>query len=144
MTAGHCCYLSEDIPLIIVAGDHSITIDEGSEQTANVTKMMLHPKFQFIYPPGIPVWDACILKLDKKLEMNQYVQPVALPKPDEEFSGYANISGWGFLTEDGPLFDALQVVKVPVYSMQECSDEYPFLFKESNMICKVPDPRVFA
>ena len=135
LTAGHCCYVKKNVSLKIVAGDHNKTVDEGSEQIANVTKKIFHPKFQIIFPPGIPLWDACILKLDKELEMNQYVQPVALPKPNEEFSGYANVSGWGLLRESGPLSDVLQVAEVPVYSMQECLDDYPVLFKESNMIC---------
>ena len=134
LTAAHCCYFSTHVPLKIVAGDHNRTVDEGTEQIANVTKKILHPKYHND-PPGIPVWDACILKLDKELEMNQYVQPVALPEPDEEFLGHANVSGWGSLREVGLGSSVLLVVEVTVYSMQECSADFPSYFQEISMIC---------
>ena len=135
LTAGHCCPSLKNGSSKIVAGDHDTAVDEGTEQAANVTKIIIHPKFQVIHPFEYVIWDACILKLDKELEMNQYVQPVALPEPDEEFSGCANVSGWGLLTEEGKHSHVLQVVKVRVYNMQECLDAYPDFFKESNMIC---------
>lgn len=66
-------------------------------------------------------YDIALLKLEKPLVLNEFVQPIELPKQDEPVDGQVILSGWGTTTSTGFLeSNILQKVNLPVVGNQEC------------------------
>merc|ERR1712038_91789 len=131
MTAAHCCDGQSASELKVVAGDHNLARDEGTEQTVDVSRIIMHPD----YNPRTIYNDICILKLEKDMDINSYVKGVSLPYQNEEFSGKGTVSGWGTLSSGGSSPDTLHSVDVPIVSDESCRDSYGESDIADSMIC---------
>ena len=79
--------------------------------------------------------DIALLKLEKPLEFNEFVQPAKLPHQEQETSGDCIVSGWGATSYQGPLSDTLQKVDVPVIDDDECLGYYAWYHIYDSNIC---------
>lgn len=113
VTAAHC--LDNNLTGIgrfeIVVGQHFVSIGNrsGREQFRDIALELWHP----LYIGGASAYDIAIVRLDRPLEFNEFVQPIALPpqaaRPPQ--SGSLSVFGWGSTSGQPPhvLPDELQV-----------------------------------
>ncbi|MER7761917.1 serine protease [Streptomyces sp. NPDC097619] len=69
--------------------------------------------------------DIAVLKLATPIAFTPQVQPIALPPQPEAFSGTATLTGWGYLTGDGPTPNTLQQATLTLIPMTECRLRWP-------------------
>ncbi|XP_034980854.1 coagulation factor IX-like [Zootoca vivipara] len=132
VTAAHCL---EYVPHTVVAGEHNVNIEDGTEQRRRVTRTVPHPTYNASNKYHN---DIALLELDLPLEFNQYAVPICLA--DKEFTNsllkhsIGTVSGWGRLAFQGRLASILQVLKVKYIDRPTClrSTRYPIL---PNMFC---------
>jgi Trypsin len=95
----------------IVVGQHFVSIANrsGREQFREISLEIPHPRFA----GGASSYDVALVRLDRPLEFNEFVQPIALPAQSSSFpqSGTISAFGWGIITDRAPgeLSDELQV-----------------------------------
>ncbi|MBD5000848.1 trypsin-like serine protease, partial [Xanthomonas citri pv. citri] len=119
ITAGHCVAgenFNSPVNLRIVAGDNDLSTEEGTEQAVAVIRIIQHED----YDSGTTANDVALLQIESALNFDNFVQGVALPAQLQDFTGEADVSGWGTLTEGGDTPDVLQVVTVPIVSDADC------------------------
>ena len=101
----------------IVAGDHTRSKDEGTEQRVGVKEYIPHPDFDPFESKSFYDNDFAIIKLAKKVKFTKHVNPICLPQPNSKQnfdSVEATASGWGSLKEKKSItgHDILQKVHV--------------------------------
>ncbi|MCL4137249.1 UNVERIFIED_CONTAM: hypothetical protein GTU68_007593 [Idotea baltica] len=105
--------------LQVVAGELTLSIFEGIEQTRSVIQIIIHED----YNPSYSLNDIALLKLEQTLEFSSFVGPIPLPVQGESTKGNCIVS------------DILQKVTVPVVSDEECRRNYAGLEVADSMIC---------
>jgi trypsin len=130
VTAAHCSLGSG---YTLTAGDHNIDRFEGTEQTRNVDKIIVHPGYQ---APGTKRHenDIALMHVSTPFEFNQYVGPVDLPKAGFPPTPVATVTGWGALTQGGASPSELYKVDVPYVDDANCDNAYSGGIADS-MIC---------
>lgn len=133
ITAAHCCDGQNAKELHVVAGDHNIKKDEGTEQVRNVKTITIHPDYNSRTIRN----DICLLELDEPLTINENVAGATLPEQDQEWEegSTATVSGWGTLSSGGSSPDTLHAVDVPIVSDDVCKDAYGRTAIFASMIC---------
>merc|ERR1712168_163926 len=132
ISAAHCTVIWESADeVVVVAGEHDKTVDEGTEQTVDVSKLTVHENYQqgHAFENDIALWS-----LAAPLEMNEFVAAVPLPTQGQDSQGSCTVTGWGTLSSSGSTPNVLMKVDVPVVSDGTCRLEYPFSIADS-MIC---------
>lgn len=62
-------------------------------------------------------YDIALMQLVTGLSWTQAVQPISLPRQDEEFTGLAWVSGWGYLSSQNPVITTtLQQIQLQIWS----------------------------
>merc|ERR1712002_166526 len=136
LTAAHCFPRGSNREKI-VAGEHKLHHSEGSEQSIQVARAYVHPR----YNARTMLNDICLLKLSKDLNFDSYTQPACLPKQANEGNDYRTgdnviVSGWGRLSSGGSSPSTLQMVRVPFISDQTCNKRSVYNKSIlSSMIC---------
>jgi len=127
LTASHC-FTEDSNTVKIVAGEHNLMVNEGTEQSIYVKNYFMHPQFSSYTFNN----DIALLELEDDLIFNEYVQPACLPKlanekEDYEAGSEVTISGWGStigheISVDPPLNkpEELQVATVALISDKTC------------------------
>ncbi|KAG9349643.1 hypothetical protein JZ751_028091 [Albula glossodonta] len=121
LTATHCL---EDIDvkyLKVVAGEHNIDVDEGTEQVIQVAEMVLHKDYVVKTADN----DIALLRLEDPIQFSPYAVPVCLPQRElAEWELWAvslhTVSGWGRRSEGGPTSRILRKLDVPRIRTQDC------------------------
>ncbi|XP_037776551.1 trypsin-1-like [Penaeus monodon] len=129
--AGHCVSGEDwDNPdyLQVVAGEHNLKVDEGTEQTRILSKIIRHDDFNgpWLYN------DISLLQFSSPLTFDDYVQPIPIAEQGHTATGDCVVSGWGTTVEGGYSPDVLQKVTVPIVPDEECAQH---LLIENFMIC---------
>lgn len=138
ITAAHCCdkittgrcKVSE---IKVIGGDHSLSRDDGMEQTRTLMDYIQHSQFR------VPKFfnDICLLHLDNPFIFNRYVQPINVVTKTPYYGEMCSISGWGSSTEGSfQPEDILMFAQVPI--LQEVDCELPYGLAEydrKQMIC---------
>ncbi|KYN36368.1 Trypsin-1 [Trachymyrmex septentrionalis] len=91
LTAAHCAAGISASSITVKVGKFNLKVKENTEQTAKVSKVYIHEK----YKGDVGGNDIALMKLDTPLQFNEYVQPIALPKPNSEPTGDVWLCGWG-------------------------------------------------
>merc|ERR1712243_524679 len=79
VSAAHCTVIWDSPDeVVVVAGEHDRSVDEGTEQMVPVSKLTVHESYG---SPKNFENDIAIWELAEPLEMNDYVAAVALPEP---------------------------------------------------------------
>jgi len=129
VTAAHCTQ-SAVSSYTVVAGDHNINENEGTEQTRTIERIVNHPS----YSPGTYENDISLMKVSTPFNLTSRIQPVALPASGFLPTINTTTAGWGRISEGGALSPQLQKVDVPYVDDATCNQAYGGRIKDS-MIC---------
>jgi len=133
LSAAHCFSDGAD-GVVIVAGEHNLGSNQGSEQKIKVDRAFVHPNYNGRTQNN----DIALIKLKKDLVFDDYTQPACIPTKANEGADYApgdwlTISGWGSVRQSrGP--QVLQVATVPMIAQGKCEQAYPGMMT-SSMFC---------
>uniref|UniRef100_UPI00398F785B coagulation factor VII-like n=1 Tax=Pristiophorus japonicus TaxID=55135 RepID=UPI00398F785B len=135
VTAAHCVFDKNMEDLQIVAGEHILSEDEGTEQKRNVSQMIQHEN----YSKATVNNDIALLKLGAPVVLDDYVVPICLPEPEFALRElrqirYSVVSGWGKLSEDGVVPNTLQALQLPLVRWSTCRQTTQFKITK-NMFC---------
>ncbi|KAG8002988.1 Trypsin-3, partial [Nibea albiflora] len=133
ITAAHC-----DIGLknmLIVAGDYSLTIYEGTEQEIMPQLLVPHPDYNRTSHNN----DIMLIKLRAPIYLNSYVSIALLPRQGASIAEgrMCRVSGWGYTSPSGgQIPSSLRTVKLPIISTEKCNSSESFngIITE-NMLC---------
>uniref|UniRef100_H3CM83 Coagulation factor VIIi n=1 Tax=Tetraodon nigroviridis TaxID=99883 RepID=H3CM83_TETNG len=144
-TAAHCVTGKQPQDLLVVAGEHNLDIDEGTEQKTPVATVFVHEGY--VSETGDK--DIALLQLNTSVSLNRGVIPVCLPTRDLaerelQMTRYHTVSGWGKRTSGGnvdpsaintaPVSPFLRKFSVPIIPNAQCSYRSQFNFTD-NMLC---------
>ncbi|KAM8939365.1 transmembrane protease serine 11B-like protein [Pelodytes ibericus] len=116
VSAAHCFETYTNVNLwTVVLG----TIYLSSTTGLKVQKILTNKN----YVSAWHVNDIALLKLTTSVKFTQYIRPVCLPKTTTVFPDNSScyITGWGSLTEGGPVSSVLQQAEVKIISYSQCS-----------------------
>ncbi|XP_054634329.1 trypsin-3 isoform X2 [Dunckerocampus dactyliophorus] len=121
--------------MMIVAGDYSLIIYEGTEQGILPQLLVPHPK----YSSSTNNNDIMLIKLRAPVDLNSFVSIALLPKQGASIAEgrLCRVSGWGYThPEGGQIPSTLRTVKLPIISSNKCnsSDSFSGSITE-NMLC---------
>jgi len=119
VTAAHCATLAAN-RYSIVAGEHNLNSNEGSEQTRTVSQIIRHPN----YNANTFANDVAVMRLSTPLTLNTYVKVANLPASGAGVSGNLVAAGWGATSEGGSSATTLMKVTVPFVSTASCQQSY--------------------
>ncbi|XP_051497344.1 chymotrypsin-like elastase family member 1 [Apus apus] len=134
MTAAHC--VDRQMNFRVVAGEHNLNANDGSEQIFGVSRIIIHPYWNSNNPGG--GYDIALLRLSGYATLNSYVQLAVLPREGtilpNNYPCY--ISGWGLTRTNGQLSSVLMQAYLPVVDYQICSSpSYWGSTVRSTMVC---------
>merc|ERR1712050_229827 len=130
LSAAHC-FANPPSHYKFVLGQHDSKLSEGTEQTFSASKLIKHENFG----NGNMRYDIALIKLNRKVQFNEYVRTACMPSPNEYFVGQTNciVSGWGGLNEGALGPRILNAVKKPVISNAVCKQAYGSSIYDSNI-----------
>ncbi|XP_077284794.1 chymotrypsin-2-like [Arctopsyche grandis] len=115
LTAAHC--LGPTSKYVTMG---TIELNSGGI-TTGVSKFIKHPG----YTQSSRSNDIGLLKLDKAVEFDQFIQPLTLPADDMGADSTLTLSGWGYLSyPNGYTPNNLQVLEVKSISNTLCSEKW--------------------
>ncbi|CAL8118290.1 unnamed protein product [Orchesella dallaii] len=123
LTAAHCVKYKRPSRLHVIAGHHDISngsVGTGFEQLRNARYIYMHENYVW----ETDVNDIAIIVLNAPLQYSSHVQNISLPQINEEFDGYATVTGWGRTKEKGETSDILKKVKIPIVPNDQCRRLY--------------------
>ncbi|XP_070849977.1 coagulation factor VIIi [Chaetodon trifascialis] len=145
VTAAHCIHGNNPQNLTVVAGEHNLDVDEGTEQRIPVSMAVAHEGY--VAETGDS--DVALLRLSRPVALNRHAIPVCLPTKDLAerellLVRYHTVSGWGKRTVGGneehgavvtaPVSPILRKFSVPIIQNSQCSQRAQFNFTD-NMLC---------
>lgn len=129
ISAAHCW--QNPYSQIAILGDHHIWVHEGTEQYMSVDAIYWHQSYDYTTLD----YDIMLMKLAHKVELNNNVKPIALPRGCPNAGDMCTVSGWGNIYSDD-VFNPfnLQCVGVPIVSDDDCEYSYPGRLTD-RMVC---------
>ncbi|XP_068997562.1 trypsin-3 [Embiotoca jacksoni] len=133
ITAAHCNIGVSK--MIIVSGDYSLAIYEGTEQEILPQLVVPHPAYNSTTNNS----DIMLIKLMAPIYLNSYVSIALLPRQDAIIAEgrVCRVSGWGYTSPNGGQIPAtLRTVKLPIISTEKCNSSESFNGSiTENMLC---------
>lgn len=119
VTAAHCLDKKTSIKSLVTAGDHDLTMKDGTEQRRSIDKIIIHPD----YEKSNEQTDIGLAHVSHPFTCNDFVDSIDLPAAGSTFTGTATFFGWGRLNEK---FRAtvLQTITLQIVDYRKCIDEY--------------------
>ncbi|KAL6740332.1 hypothetical protein Aduo_013698 [Ancylostoma duodenale] len=117
ITAAHC--FEEDrrsTSYIVVVGDWDNTMNEGHEQTFNISRFYFYPLYEDLF-----AHDLAIIEVDGPgIRFDEWTQPICLPPRDFTYQTGRKcvVSGWGSMGLSYP--SRLQAAVLPIIDRAEC------------------------
>ncbi|XP_077370105.1 coagulation factor VIIi [Festucalex cinctus] len=141
LTAAHCVNGIKPDKLTVVAGEHNLDADDGTEQRIPVSKVTVHEDYQ----PETGDSDIALLHLSGGVTLSSHAIPICLPTKDLAerellLLRYHTVSGWGKRTSGGNdhggflTSPILRKMSVPIIQNSQCSARGLFNFTD-NMLC---------
>ncbi|XP_028258888.1 mast cell protease 1A-like isoform X2 [Parambassis ranga] len=112
VTAAHC---DHGDALSVVLGTHNLKNVDDSTMRYSVTKCK-HPD----YKKPATGNDIMLLKLSKKVQLNNRVQPIQLPNSAIKDKAKCRVAGWGFTKTRGTTVSVLKKVDVSIVPLKDC------------------------
>ncbi|XP_032375810.1 trypsin-3 [Etheostoma spectabile] len=133
ITAAHCNIGVEK--MMIIAGDYSLTIYEGTEQ--EILPELLVPHLEYNYATNNN--DIMLIKLRAPVYLNAYVSIALLPRSGASIAEgrLCRVSGWGHTSPSGgQIPSTLRTVTLPIVSTEKCNSSESFNGDiTENMLC---------
>ncbi|KAK2851851.1 hypothetical protein Q5P01_008127 [Channa striata] len=133
ITAAHCDQGLNN--MLIVAGDYSLAIYEGTEQEIMPHLLIPHPD----YSSATNNNDIMLIKLRAPVYLNSYVSIALLPRQGASIAEgrVCRVSGWGYTSFVGEQIPStLRTVTVPIVSTEKCNSSESFNGRiTENMLC---------
>ncbi|XP_058676795.1 cathepsin G-like [Ammospiza caudacuta] len=132
LSAAHCVDMKGRVKVTVILGAHNIRREEPSQQKIRAEKLVIHP--QYSREDGKN--DIVLLKLKKKVEINEYVRCISIPKENERVRAGAlcTVSGWGWTSKEGFMSDVLRQVDLQVQYAEIC-EQLSSNYQCQSMIC---------
>ncbi|XP_016970935.2 serine protease SP24D-like [Drosophila rhopaloa] len=128
VTAAHCVKQGSDVTpadqLAIQAG--SLLLSSGGVRIP-VATVTVHPNF------GNSGNDVAVLRLQSALPLGGNIAAIQLATDDPPSDATVDISGWGAISQKGPLSNSLLFVQVKALSRETCQRQYFRQLPESTM-----------
>ncbi|XP_018323930.1 prostasin-like isoform X1 [Agrilus planipennis] len=128
LTASHCRRAYGTY--IVVAGIQHLEEITDETQTKRVAEFISHPDFKD--EETLTGHDIAIVILESPFTWSKAVQPVYLPRPEEEFTGMAVLSGWGEGEQGYTL--SLRYASKKLISLTECAAILNTVGKTTNVL----------
>ncbi|KAM7028344.1 chymotrypsin-like elastase family member 1 [Acridotheres tristis] len=134
MTAAHC--VNNNLNYRVVAGEHNLNSNEGSEQIFSVSKIIVHPYWNSNNVAA--GYDIALFRLSGYATLNSAVQLAVLPQEGtilpNNYPCY--ITGWGRTRSNGQLSSVLLQAYLPIVDYQTCSSaSYWGSTVKNTMVC---------
>lgn len=149
VTAAHCCTIPawyfKGKPLCF--GRDKRLITEKNEQCSEIAEIIQHPQYD---RSETVLNDICLIRLSDKLEYNDIVQPVCLPKQgvsletvnpsivgdQDGANNFCYVAGWGYRQEGayGSLPVVLQDAKINILRNETCESAYTEVLESGRTI----------
>ncbi|XP_056129395.1 trypsin [Lampris incognitus] len=133
LTAAHCNIGADK--MMIVAGDYSLSMYEGTEQFFIPHLLIPHPQYNSTTNNN----DIMLIKLKAPVFLNGYVAVAPLPRQGASIAEgrVCRVSGWGFTSSSGgQIPSSLRTVKLPIVSIKKCNSSDSFNGNITvNMLC---------
>ncbi|XP_064480510.1 plasma kallikrein-like [Ornithodoros turicata] len=125
LTAAHCCRYYPYVELVALFGKHNIRQLEEPQEARTFEKVIMHDKFALTDNELRVEYDYCLVRLSEPVNFTEFIGPVCLPEPGEDYTGaMCTTSGWGRVTNGGYTPDILQKVDLPIWTNEECALAY--------------------
>jgi secreted trypsin-like serine protease len=134
LTAAHCMDGETANAVSIVVGEHDRSAASDVRQTLSVSGIFSHAN----YDSNTMQNDISLVKLATPVTLNENVQPVCAPDPDDLYEyRKCQCSGWGTITSGGSCCpQVLRYVVMNVTTNQFCFDAYSASYPiYDDMIC---------
>ncbi|EDW00875.1 GH20777 [Drosophila grimshawi] len=133
LTAAHCVNGFYHRLITVRLLEHNHQDSNVKIVDRRVTRVLVHPNYSTLNFDS----DIALIRFNEPVPLGIEMHPVCLPTPMETYAGQtAVVTGWGALSEGGPISNTLQEVEVPVLSQQECRESnYGNDKITDNMIC---------
>ncbi|CAN9503550.1 unnamed protein product [Ophioblennius macclurei] len=118
VSAAHC-YKGEDIELRL--GEHHIGYKDGPEQFIAPAAIIRHPDYDRYTINN----DIMLIKLAEPARLNEYVQPVSLPRGCPKAGANCLVSGWGATQSPFGCLKCLHCLDLPILPQEDCERSYP-------------------
>uniref|UniRef100_A0A3B4B613 trypsin n=1 Tax=Periophthalmus magnuspinnatus TaxID=409849 RepID=A0A3B4B613_9GOBI len=133
LTAAHCNKRIDN--MMVVAGDHTLRIYEGTEQEIFPQVLVPHPEFNSQTNNN----DIMLIKLQVPVWLNNFVSIIILPRQDATLApgSMCRVSGWGSINPEGDgISSILQTVKLPIVSSEQCNSSTSYNgYITKHMLC---------
>ena len=90
ITAAHCCDKIKD-GVQVVAGEHILSTEDGTEQIRSIEKFIKHSGYE--KPKFFD--DICMLHFETAFVQTKFVQFIRLASKTPYYGSLCQISGWG-------------------------------------------------
>ncbi|XP_067035363.1 MAM and LDL-receptor class A domain-containing protein 1-like [Acropora muricata] len=120
VTAAHCVARSNLASSYkVVVGEHDRRINEGTEVTVSVRRIISHPNYN---RPSRLNNDIALIQLASRVRLSARVNPVCLPSNAIAIptGSRCYITGWGKIRHPGSSHHTLQQAMIPPVDMAEC------------------------
>ncbi|XP_069980484.1 venom peptide isomerase heavy chain [Penaeus vannamei] len=123
LTAAHC--FDSRNPDVVRLGEHDY--DDPSETTHEdyaISQTVVYPH----YVPEQAYHDLALIKLDRKVQIKDFIRPVCLPwnqrNPSRLVNSGVTVTGWGRTQSGGRRSSTLQEVELKVFPSSRCHVQY--------------------
>ncbi|XP_030060906.1 enteropeptidase [Microcaecilia unicolor] len=136
LSAAHCVYGRNSQPSQwkAVLGLHShLNLSSPQTVTWAVDQIIINPH----YNKRTKDSDIILMHLEQQVNYTDYIQPICLPKKQQEFLPGMNcsIAGWGRTDYQGSGANILQEAEIPLITNVKCQEQMPEYNITKNMIC---------
>ncbi len=114
----------------MVAGEHNLNSNEGTEQSRSVSQVIRHPN----YNANTMANDVAVMRVSSPFTLNSNVAAATLPSASFNPASNLVVAGWGTLSSGGNLPTILMKVTVPLVSAATCRNAYGSQIT-SGMLC---------
>ncbi|GAA48401.1 Plasma kallikrein [Clonorchis sinensis] len=133
LSARHC-FDEETHPLLssspdrwtAILGEHNMNEIDAQQAEYEIAKIVTFPQTDTSGDDSTFKSDIALLKLARPAVLNEYIQIVCLPYPEEVFleGQMCSVAGWGFTEENGEISKIPRHIRIPLVSTETCQEKY--------------------